>query len=773
MKRITAATFAGFILALVSSAALGAPPAPVCISGVYPHLGVLGGDECGIGTLVPFAGKLWFNWYGSGGGGELYSVDDALGLKCHLRGVSGLGDRMIHPETNQLFISGCVVDANGNARKLEGCRFRCTAVARHLTDPANKVFLYGMEGHLAEVDVHTGKGTILCRVQDKGVTGAHGKGGYSGQGRLVVANNGGRGGLAEWDGKADKWTLLEEKQFTDVTSPGGIRGPAADDPLWTVGWDAKSVILKVCDKGRWHTYRLPKASYTHDAGHGWFTEWPRIRETAGGRFLLDHHGMFYDFPKDFRPGRTGGLRPIATHLRMVSDWCTWNGRLVMCHDDASVLSSGGLTTQSQSNLWFGSEEELRSFGKPAGWGGPWVNDEVKAGEFSDPMLVAGFEKRVLHLGNKGKADATFTLQVDVEGDGRWKDYRQVKVPAAGYAYHIFPPDFRGQWARLKSDVDCTAVAYFHFSSSGGPADGKERAEMFASLATAGKAEPRCEGTMLHRAKSEMLDFAAVGVDAQGAAADVGHYEMNMRMEMRPGEAPNAKAPASRPARAAKPGRTGSDADGYLLPGFEADSPYAAAAAKGWRGRETRTVITERSLGNVDGTFYEVPHSGGIRRARPVATHGRMISDYCCWRGLLVLAGTRAGARSDGHYFASGDGKAGLWFGKFDDLWQMGKPRGLGGPWKRTAIRADEPSAAYMMTNYDRKTLELSHDARTDVTFTVEVDVLAAGAWWATYATLKAPAGQTVRHEFPDGYSAHWVRLRGDTACNATAQFTYR
>ena len=33
-------------------------------------------------------------------------------------------------------------------------------------------------------------------------------------------------------------------------------------------------------------------------------------------------------------------------------------------------------------------------------------------------------------------------------------------------------------------------------------------------------------------------------------------------------------------------------------------------------------------------------------------------------------------------------------------------------------------------------------------------------------------GQTVKHLFPDGYSAHWVRLKTDTAATASATFTY-
>jgi hypothetical protein len=757
--------------------------APLCISGVYPHLAVAGGDECGIGTLAPWAGKIWFSTYGSGGGGSLYSVDGDLRLQSHARGISGLGDRMIHRESNQLFIGSCAVDADGRVRRVEGTRFRGTACARHLVDPANKVYVYGMEGHLAEVDVHTLKGAVLFRVQEKGVTGAHGKGGYSGQGRLVVANNGGGGGLAEWDGHPDHpWTLLERKQFTDVTGPGGIHGPTHDDdPLWTVGWDPRSVILKVCDRRQWHTYRLPKASYTHDAGHGWFTEWPRIREVEPGRYLLDHHGMFYDFPKDFRPGKTAGLRPIATHLRMVVDWATWNGRLVMSHDDASALGSNGLTALSQSNLWFGKPEDLRSFGKPAGWGGPWIEDAVKAGEPSDPMLVDGFEKRVVHLAHNAQSDVLFTLEADVDGRGAWSTCRQIQVPAAGYAYYIFPGDFRAQWVRLKIDKNCRATAYFHFSSSGGPADGNAKTDIFRALAVAGENTPRIDGTVTH-GRGLGMDFRARRIDAKGVITDAGHFVADEKGIIAPAPDSQIDAGKARQTFGTEPsGKGGKPLAELVLPKMAAESPYDVAAANGWGSRSVRSVITERNLANIQGTLYEVPFHGGMRRARPIATHGRLISDFCCWRGLLVLAGTRADAEPDPHFRKSSDGQVGLWFGKFDDLWHLGKPRGVGGPWHKTPVKADVPSAAYLMTGFDRKRVELSHDAKTDVTFTIEVDFTAAasergsgsaGEAWHRYARVTAPPGQTVAHEFPDGFSAHGVRTRTDTACTATAWFVY-
>ena len=66
-----------------------------------------------------------------------------------------------------------------------------------------------------------------------------------------------------------------------------------------MGWDKKSVRLKVLDNGKWSTYLLPKATYNNDPSHGWFTEWPRIREIGDNKMMMDMHGMFFDFPTSF------------------------------------------------------------------------------------------------------------------------------------------------------------------------------------------------------------------------------------------------------------------------------------------------------------------------------------------------------------------------------------------------------------------------------------------------------------------------------------------
>jgi hypothetical protein len=163
-------------------------------------------------------------------------------------------------------------------------------------------------------------------------------------------------------------------------------------------------------------------------------------------------------------------------------------------------------------------------------------------------------------------------------------------------------------------------------------------------------------------------------------------------------------------------------------------------------RAIREVVSERSLANIHGTFYEIPRSEyskeelDFRRLKPVASHDKHITDFCTWRGLLVLAGCRAEALTDGHYFSAGLGQPGLWFGMIDDLWQLGKPAGVGGPWHETQVSPNEPSDPYLMTNYDQKTLKLRHDSAEPVTFRVEVDFTIRDQW-KEYRLIEVPPGE--------------------------------
>jgi hypothetical protein len=140
----------------------------------------------------------------------------------------------------------------------------------------------------------------------------------------------------------------------------------------------------------------------------------------------------------------------------------------------------------------------------------------------------------------------------------------------------------------------------------------------------------------------------------------------------------------------------------------------------------------------------------------------------------VLGGVRDAALSDPRVIGAGEpGAAGpaVWVGDIDELWKFPKPTGRGGPWHETPVNAGETSDPYLMAGYDTKRLEVSHDGATPVTVTVEIDPTGDGKWFAC-ATLTVPAGKSVEHKFPEGFSAHWVRLVADKACVATATFIY-
>lgn len=429
LRRLTFLVVA--IVMLVVSVGFARDGEPRYISGVYPDLSTYGqyslpggafndakSGECGIGAVVPWAGKLWMINYAphrpEGSEHKLYSVDSEMKLMVHPQSVGGTpAARMIHRESNQLLIGPYFIDAAGKVRVIPPSVMpgRLTAITRHLTDPENMVYYFDMEGMLYEANVHTLESKLLFK---KVSPGWHGKGAYVAQGRLVIANNGennwqtektaaedvapdpeNAGALSQWDGKT--WEVVERRQFTDVTGPGGIYGAARDDdPLWTMGWDRRSIRLKLLEDGEWYTFLLPKGQHCNDPRHGWFTEWPRIREVGEGRMLMNMHGMFLNFPRTFSKANTAGITPIATHLRYIPDFCDWDGRLVIATDETSIMQNK-LAGQPQSNLWVGKVDDLKTWGPASGWGGIWSRDLVKADTFSDPFLIDGFDRRVLHL----------------------------------------------------------------------------------------------------------------------------------------------------------------------------------------------------------------------------------------------------------------------------------------------------------------------------------------------------------------------------------------
>jgi hypothetical protein len=106
----------------------------------------------------------------------------------------------------------------------------------------------------------------------------------------------------------------------------------------------------------------------------------------------------------------------------------------------------------------------------------------------------------------------------------------------------------------------------------------------------------------------------------------------------------------------------------------------------------------------------------------------------------------------------------------DDLWAFGKPRGQGGPWKDTAVKAGKPSDAYLMTGFDKKRLTLSQSGAAAANVTLELDLTGTGAWRA-YETYRVEAGKPLQVTLDD-VRAYWLRVTSDKACTATAWLVY-
>ena len=76
---------------------------------------------------------------------------------------------------------------------------------------------------------------------------------------------------------------------------------------------------------------------------------------------------------------------------------------------------------------------------------------------------------------------------------------------------------------------------------------------------------------------------------------------------------------------------------------------------------------------------------------------------------------------------------------------------------------------YLMTGYDRKSVTIS--VKRDAEVTLELDVDGTGLW-APYETFSVQADAPTEHEFPEGFSAYWVRAVSSVDTTATVTFRY-
>ena len=790
-------------------------------SGVYPHLAYYNNEgECGTGAVVPWADRLYVITYGPhlplGSSDKLYEITADLKQVIRPESIGGTpANRMIHLESNQLFIGPYAIDSSGNVRVIpyKAMPGRHTGNARHLTNPTEKIYYGTMEEGFYEVDVKTLQPTMLY--QDGNVNrkpgemaqeasllvGAHGKGLYSGQGVMVYSNNGETGkealtnfaiksgALAEWNGK--DWKVVRRNQFVEVTGPGGIYGnPNPEtDPIWATGWDHKSVLLGVRNpETGWSFYRLPKASHSYDGAHGWNTEWPRIRDvgTPGKPdYLMTMHGMFWRFPDTFSTENSAGIRPRSAYLKVIGDYTRWNNQLVFGCDDSAQKEflnkrkvKGNIEGpgQSNSNLWFTSFDTPDQLGPNTAEGAVWISEEIKAGAASEPFLFAGWDIRSAWVRNDGKQSVSFVFEVDENGNNNWKSLKSVSVKAGESVNVPFIAEEKGEWIRVKTEQ--ASIATVHFSYAQKDSRNATFDAIFAGLANVSETETGA-GLLWGLGNNRRKLGVLAGTVTDNAFTENGYYELDSLMNLVKRE--DAETASFIREKFAIPQQviTMDEASVLIIDDLgrrwrlPKGNPKYTELTNNALLRICREVATERDLLNCAGTFYELPaeNADGFAKIRPVASHNFRIYDYASYRGLLVMTGIHPDAKAGEHIVRSDDGQAAVWVGAIDDLWKLGKPVGHGGPWKNSLVKAGEPSDPYLIGFYDQRSLQLSHQADTPIQFRIEVEPIGHGPWMV-YQEVTVNPGETYKYRFPESFQSRWIRFVTNQECQTTAWLKY-
>lgn len=793
-------------------------------SGIYPHLGYYNNeDECGTGAVVPWAGSLWVITYAphcpDGSSDKLYEIKADKSVIEHEESIGGTpANRMIHRESNQLFIGPYVIDSIGNVRVIDYTTMpgRLTGNARHLTHPESRILYATMEEGFYDVDVRTLEVTEIFpdgnHISQQGhagygpvndlLPGVHGKGFYSSQGVMVYSNNGEgsrealtnpfieAGVLAEWDGKSDNWGVVRRCQFTEVTGPGDIEGNQnpATDPIWALGWDAKSIILATRDAVTgWSFYRLPKASHSYDGAHGWNTEWPRIRnvgDTDSTDFLMTMHGMFWQFPSSFSASSSSGIRSRGAYLKVIGDFAGYDDGLVFGCDvtaKSEFLNTrkfkGGIVGpgQANSNLWFTTKGRPDQLGATTSEGQVWAKEDVKRGLPSEPFLFAGWNKRMVWVKNEGDNETLFEFQTQAEGSEPWKPVTTLRVGGGMSSTYSFPEETPGEWIRVVSDTDTRATVGFAYT--GHNSHISPDTALTAGLATTSSAQ-RLGGIMWPLSDNRRtLGILANRTDC-GVTTDVGYYELDGNMNFEPKDDATTESFIRENMAILKQPFTIEPGSVLIVDdrGRRWRLPIAnrnmARMTMAGESRVCREVATERDLFSCMGTFFELPaeNADGFAKIRPVASSPIAPNDYATFRGLLIITGIDCNEADNPHIIRSTDGKAAVWAGDIDDLWSFGKPMGEGGPWIEADVKGGEVSDPYLIGFYENRSLEIESDC--SVTITLEADPSGNGDWME-YHKFTVHSGEKQKFDFPEDFQARWIRFRVDADAKVTTHLKYQ
>jgi len=496
------------------------------------------------------------------------------------------------------------------------------------------------------------------------------------------------------------------------------------------------------------------------------------------------HGMFWNFPETFSVKNSAGIYPRSTYLKVIGDFTRWNDRLVFGCDDTAKSeflnkreAKGKLAGpgQSQSNLWFTSLDKPDHLGPVLGHGCVWLNESVKAQTPSDPFLLSGFTKRALHLEHDGVATTVFTLEIDSKGNNEWSTWREITLPAETKSYWFnFPASLKAVWLRIKTQRDVATVsATFQYANQDSRTADTD--PIFTGLYQANN-ETSKSAFLLTRGST----LAVLSSEIKNGETKISSlYELNADMQLVPADQANLEK-IKQSTIIPSGGITCDEASviftengqRWRLPRsaeINQDNLLAKSSL-----RKVREVCTERDLLQAHGTFYELPalNAMGAIRMRPIATSDLAIHDYCSYRGLLVLSGVNPSAEKNNlHIIRSADNQAAVWVGAADDLWKLGKPRGHGGPWKNSLVKANEASDPYLMTGYDKKKITLENNSDTNNAIIMECDVAGDGRF-SFYEVFNLIPHQTLEVNLPAWLNAYWVRFTPSNDGKMSVQLTY-
>ena len=497
------------------------------------------------------------------------------------------------------------------------------------------------------------------------------------------------------------------------------------------------------------------------------------------------HGMFWNFPQSFTAENSAGIRARSAYLKVIGDFTRWNDQLVFGCDDSAQREflnkrkhKGGIEGpgQSNSNLWFTSLDKPDQLGTKTASGSVWLNDELQAEEVSEPFLFAGWPQRSAWIDNGGPNEATFSFEGDKSGYQNWEILKTVSVSAGSSKNIEFTELETGEWIRVRTDSPTTATVSFNYS-------GAENRSTSPSAKFQGLSEISDESSLGGLLYGLGNDGRSLGISAvkfeNDRESESRYYELDAHLNLVKKADPETNTFIQK--KFAIPENviemeessiliTDDKNRRWRLPlGSDAYQHPTDAAQL----RICREVATERDLFHASGTFYELPaeNADGFAKIRPIASHNFRIHDYASYRGLLVMTGMHPDAQSGKHIIRSDDGQAAVWAGAIDDLWELGKPVGHGGPWKESPVQANVPSDAYLIGFYDKKTLTLSHDSPQAIRFKMEVEPVGHGPWML-YKEITVEPGQKYEYVFPDSFQSRWIRFSASQDCRASALLIY-